>query len=107
MLIEYYEYLVDLHLLTLLGKLYYFYIVKVYVYQLVFVVMILHNHLQGSVERKPPSWRSAELNELLRSLDSRADANLKSARKQRVEGSPIKVAPPNGYPQWMIAPDEQ
>ena len=61
----------------------------------------------GSIERKPPSWRSAELNELLRSLDSRADGNLKSARKQRVEGSPIKVAPPNGYPQWMIAPDEQ
>ena len=56
-----------------------------------------------SIERKPPSWQSAELNELLRSLDSHADANLKSAQKLRVEGSPIKVAPPSGYPQWMIA----
>lgn len=60
----------------------------------------------GSIERKPPSWRSSELNEFLLSLDSRANANLKSARKQRVEGSPVKVAPPSGYPQWMVAPDE-
>ena len=60
----------------------------------------------GSIERKAPSWRSAELNEFLRTLDNRADANLKCARKQRVEGSPLKVAPPSGYPQWMLAPDE-
>ena len=60
----------------------------------------------GSIERKPPSGRSAELNEFLRSLDSRADANLKVARKQRVEGSPVKFAPPSGCPQWMLAPDE-
>ena len=60
----------------------------------------------GFIKRKPPSWRSAELNELLRSLDSRADTNLKSARKPRVEGSPLKVGSPNGYLQWMIAPEQ-
>ena len=60
----------------------------------------------GFIKRKPLSWRSAELNELLRSLDSQADTNLKSARKPRVKRSPLKVGPPNGYPQWMIAPEQ-
>lgn len=61
----------------------------------------------GCIKRKPPSWRSTELNHFLHLLDSRADANLKSARKNRVQGSPLKLAPPSGCPQWMVAPDDE
>ena len=62
--------------------------------------------LDGSIKRKRPSWRSSELNEFLSSLDSRADANMKGARKQRIDGSPVKLAPPSGCPQWMFVPED-
>ena len=61
----------------------------------------------GIIKRRAPSWRSQELNKLLRSLDGRADAQLKGARKQRIEGSPIKLPPPTTCPQWMIAPADE
>ena len=48
-----------------------------------------------------------ELQEKKLQVDSWADANLKSAQKQRVEGSPIKLVSPSGYPQWMLAPDKK
>ena len=58
----------------------------------------------GTIKRSAPSWRSQELNDLLQLLDGHADAHLKSTRKQRIEGSPIKLPPPTKCPQWMVAP---
>jgi len=53
----------------------------------------------GSIKRRKPSWQLTQFNQFLILLDSCADLILKTARKQRVEGSPLKVAPPSSCPQ--------
>ena len=53
----------------------------------------------------PPEWRSEELNELLKTLDGRADAiaaNKAHPRRNRIQGTPLKTTAPTGVSDWMI-----
>ena len=54
-----------------------------------------------TIARKRPEWRSAEFNELIDSLDQRADDQFKNARKERILCSPWKIAPPKDCQPWM------
>ena len=57
----------------------------------------------GKVKRKRPSWRSDTFNDLVDTLDDRANASFqKSARKERILSSPAKAAAPTNCPNWMI-----
>ena len=55
----------------------------------------------GKIGRKRPCWRSDEFNEVIDTLDTRANAALKTARKERVLSSPWKVPPPSVCQDWM------
>ena len=60
----------------------------------------------GTIERKQLSWRSQELNEFLCTLDTRADAASKTARKARVLGPPVECVPLPTCPSWMLHHEE-
>lgn len=50
-------------------------------------------------------WRSDQLNELLKDLDSRADGGVNRARprKNRIVGTPQKQDAPIGVKEWMLS----
>lgn len=60
----------------------------------------------GTIERKRLSWRSQELDDFCCTLDARADAFSKTAKKTRVLGSPVECAPPAECPSWMLNREE-
>ena len=59
----------------------------------------------GTMLRKRPNWRSEELNAFLDTLDKRADQASKTARKERILGSPLDSRFPDELPTWMLRVD--
>ncbi len=49
-------------------------------------------------------WRSPAFNDLMNTLDSRAETG--RPRIERVDGTPSKVSAPRNVSEWMIAPAE-
>ena len=65
---------------------------------------------EGTMWRKRPNWRSEELNAFLDTLDKRADQASRTARKERILGSPVTTGPvdsrfPDELPTWMLCVD--
>ena len=57
----------------------------------------------GKVARRRPSWRSETFDELMETLDQRANSSFKkSARKERIPSTPIDSSPPANIKDWMI-----
>ena len=57
----------------------------------------------GKVARRRPSWRSETFDELMETLDQRANSSFKkSARKERILSTPIDSSPPANIKDWMI-----
>ena len=56
----------------------------------------------GRISRRRPSWRSRRMNEWLDELDRRGTDMWKVARKERVDGPPRQLDPPDGLPAWMV-----
>jgi len=61
----------------------------------------------GKLARKRPCWRSDAFNNFMDVLDARADASLKTARKERVLSSPWKSATPSSCKDWMTCTDPE
>ena len=59
----------------------------------------------GTMWRKRPNWRSEELNAFLDTLDKRADQASRTARKERILGSPLDSRFPDELPTWMLRVD--
>ena len=59
--------------------------------------------LDGKVARRRPSWRSETFDELMETLDQRANSSFKkSARKERILSTPIDSSPAANIKDWMI-----
>ena len=57
----------------------------------------------GKIARRRLSWRSETFNELMETLDQRANSSFKkSARKERILSTPIDSSPPANIKDWMI-----